>query len=233
MDSFNSMIGSLHQDTAFELAFRLRTPQPAKPKGCVVLLHGVGGSEMSLAGLAGSIDPELMVVLAQAPLPLAPQQFAWFRVAFTEHGPSIVAAEAERSRQLLIRFVAQLQSRYGIAPQNTLIAGFSQGGIMSASVALSTPESVLGFAVLCGRILPELEPHLAPPSRLASLQAFIGHGEYDSKLPVQWAQRADRWLTQLKVSHQLRLYPVEHSISEAMQADFVKWLDACLSGKSV
>ena len=124
----------------------------------------------------------------------------------------------------MIQFVEQVQSAYGIPPENTVIAGFSQGGIMSASVALSAPERVKGFAVLSGRILPELEPHLATPERLAHLRAFVGHGEYDRTLPVLWAQRADQWLADLKVEHITRHYPVGHEISPAMHAEFLEWL---------
>ncbi|WP_309684755.1 alpha/beta hydrolase-fold protein [Polaromonas sp.] len=224
MNSSQSTLGPLQQGAAFELAFRLRQPQPARPRACVVLLHGVGGTETNLADLAAAIDPDTLVVLPRGPRQFAPGQFGWFRVNFTASGPSIVAAEAEQSRQTLIRFMAQLQSAYGIDPQKTVIAGFSQGGILSASVALSAPESVAGFGVLSGRILPELEPHLAGKERLAKLRGFIAHGEYDSKLPVTWAQRSDRLLDELGVAHLTRLYPIDHGISAAMQADFLEWL---------
>jgi phospholipase/carboxylesterase len=224
MTTSTRTLGPLIQSPAFEFAFRVQQPQPVKPKACVVLLHGVGGSETNLADLAGAIDPDTLVVLPRGPLQFAPGQFGWFRVNFTASGPSIVAAEAEQSRQALIRFVAQLQAAYGIAPNRTVIAGFSQGGILSASVALSAPECVAGFGLLSGRILPELEPHLASQERLARLHGFIGHGEYDSKLPVAWAQRSDRLLDELGVTHLTRLYPIDHSISPAMQADFLQWL---------
>ncbi|MFC6674255.1 alpha/beta hydrolase [Marinobacterium aestuariivivens] len=229
MNNGHHSIGPLQQDAAFECAFRTRQPQPASPKGCVILLHGVGSSETSLTTLAYAIAPDVLVVLAQAPLVFSPNQFGWFRVAFTTEGPRIVAEEAESSRQRLIHFVEQVQARFDIAPQSTVIAGFSQGGIMSASVALSAPQLVAGFAILSGRILPELEPRLAPKSQLVRLQAFIGHGEFDSKLPVSWAQKAHHWLDELGMPHQLRLYPIDHTISAPMQADFLAWLDACLS----
>lgn len=170
------------------------------------------------------MDRDTLVIFPRGPLQLGAQQFAWFQVRFTAAGPSIVAEEADRSREALIHFVAQLQLRHGIAAHNTVIAGFSQGGIMSAGVALTAPESVAGFAVLSGRILPELEPRLASKERLANLKGFIGHGELDSKLPVQWAQRSDQWLSELGVDHWLRLCPIDHGISAGMQADFVEWL---------
>lgn len=221
-------LSPLQQSADLALAFRIRQPQPAQPKALLVLLHGVGGSESNLGDLAAGIDPDTLVLLPRGPLTLGPGQFAWFRVAFTASGPRIEAQEAEQSRLALIRFVAQLQAAHGIAPQQTVIAGFSQGGILSASVALTAPESVAGFGVLSGRILPELEPHLAEPARLTGLQAFIGHGEFDSKLPVLWAQRSDALLSQLGVTHSSRRYPIDHGISAAMQTDFLEWLNGVL-----
>lgn len=229
MSNLQNSISPLQQSAAFELSFRQRLPQPANPKACVVLLHGVGGSEMNLADLALAIDPDILVVLPRAPLQFAPGQFGWFRVAFTASGPNIVENEAEQSRQTLIRFVEQLQSAYGIAPQNTVIAGFSQGGILSASVALSAPERVAAFAILSGRILPELAPHLADKQLLANLRGFIGHGEHDKRLPVIWAQRSDQLLGELGVAHLTRLYPIDHGISADMQSDFLEWLHGLLA----
>lgn len=231
MSLLTHTLSELQQSADFALAFRIRQPQPAQPKALLVLLHGVGGSEANLADLAAGAGPDTLVLLPRAPLTLGPGQFAWFRVAFTASGPRIEAQEAEQSRLVLIRFVAQVQAAYGIAPQQTVIAGFSQGGILSASVALTAPEGVAGFGVLSGRILPELEPHLAAPARLTALQGFIGHGEFDSKLPVLWAQRAEALLSQLGVTHSTRRYPIDHGISAAMQADFLQWLDGVLKAQ--
>jgi len=224
MNGMPTTIGPLQQDGAFELAFRLRLPIPTRPNACVLLLHGVGSSETNLADLAAAIPPDTLVVLPRGPVQFAPGQFGWFHVTFTPGGPSIDAAEAESSHLTLIRFVEQLQSTYGIAAQNTFVAGFSQGGILSASLALSAPERLAGFALLSGRILPELKTQIASTQALAHLRVFIGHGEYDSKLPKAWAQRADQWLEELGVAHETHYYPIDHGISADMQADFLEWL---------
>ena len=216
--------------TYFDLEFISRQPQPETPKALVVLLHGVGGSETNLVNLAAGVDSDTLVVMPRGPISLGAGQYGWFRVNFTDAGPVIVEAEAEQSRQTLLRFVAQLQSVHDIAPQKTVIAGFSQGGILSASVALSAPDLVAGFGVLSGRILPELEPYIADRAQLKDLRAFIGHGEYDSKLPVMWAQRSDQLLNDLGVDHLTRLYPIDHGISANMQADFLSWLSSLTSG---
>lgn len=226
-------MATLHPTPDYQLAFQTHTPQPTHPTALVVLLHGVGGSETNLLGMAAAIaaqQPNTLVVLPRGPLTLGPGQYAWFRVAFTADGPRIDAAEADSSRLALTTFIAQWQQAHGIAPQHTVVAGFSQGGILSASVGLTAPERVAGFGVLSGRILPELEPHLAAPAALARVQAFVGHGEFDSKLPVAWAERAEQLLTRLGVPHQGRRYPIDHGISAAMQVDFLAWLQPVLAG---
>jgi phospholipase/carboxylesterase len=110
------------------------------------------------------------------------------------------------------------------APVPTLMAGFSQGGILSASVALSSPEDVQRFAILSGRILPELQPHLAPVDELVRTSAFIAHGRYDDKLPVTFAEHAGAWLTRLGVPHEMHLYPVSHTLTADIVGDFSRWV---------
>lgn len=217
-------LSSLSTDPAFALAFRTLQPVPARPTSLLVLLHGVGGNETNLGALGAEVGNDTLVVLPRGPITLGADAFGWFRVAFTSNGPQIVASEADASRRALIAFIAQLQQAHGIDAARITIAGFSQGGILSASVALSAPERVAAFAVLAGRILPELEPQLAAAQALSTLRGYVAHGLHDDKLPVDWARRADAWLTQLGVPHETRLYPAGHELNAAMQADFLAWL---------
>lgn len=218
--------GDLVSAPDYALAFRMLEPAPATPRRLLVLLHGVGGQELQLAALGARVDDDTLVVLPRAPRSVGEGMFGWFRVGFTSDGPQIVPEEAEDSRLQLIEFVHQLQQRHAIAPSHTIVAGFSQGGILSASVALSAPQAVAGFGLLCGRILPELEPALAPLAQLATLDALILHGRANTKLPVAWAERADAWLQRLGVPHRLQLHAAGHAFTPAMQADFLDWFGA-------
>lgn len=207
------------------LAYR-RLDANDRPRRLLVLAHGVGGNEENLAPLGARAPRDTAVVLVRAPLVLGPGQYAWFPVVFTPQGPQPDLDAAEGSRQRLVDFVSTLQARLGVKPADTVLAGFSQGGIMSASVGLTRPGLVAGFGVLAGRILPELEPLIAPRHALSRVHGFIAHGRDDSKLPVDWAHRADDWLTTLGVPHEARFYPGGHAVSPAMEGDFLAWLGA-------
>lgn len=215
--------GDLIDAVDYAFAFRLLEPLPASPRRLLVLLHGVGGHEQQLASLGAAADADTLVVLPRAPRSVGEGMFGWFRVGFTEAGPQINPEEAEAARLALIEFIGQLQSRYAVDPAHTIVAGFSQGGIMSAGAVLTAPGFAAGFAVLSGRILPEIEPHLGAPDRLHALHALIIHGRQDDKLPVAWAERADAWLRRLGVPHDLRLHDARHELTPRMQADFLAW----------
>ena len=216
-------LSALHTDAT--LPFRIAGAMPSAPRRLLLLAHGVGGNETHLAPLGERAGDGTLVVLPRAPLELAAGQYAWFQVAFGPQGPRPDLEAAERSRLRLADFIAELQARYRVAASHTVVAGFSQGGIVSASVGLTHPELLRGFGVLAGRILPEIEPLLASRASLARIAAFVGHGRDDTKLPVEWAHRADAWLRELGVAHETRLYPGDHGIAPAMAADFHAWFE--------
>jgi phospholipase/carboxylesterase len=220
----------LLDEPASGLMYRLRRAQP-QPVARLLLLHGVGGNETNLVSAADAIDPRIEIAFVRGPLAAGPAQHAWFPVRFGPRGPEIDGANAEASRVKLLTMIRALHERDGASPLPTVIAGFSQGGIMSASVGLSSPRDVVGFAVLSGRILPELDPLIAARDELGALHALIAHGRLDDTLPVSWAETADAKLAALGVPHETRLYPVGHALSAEMIGDFAHWLGerVCLS----
>ncbi|KAF7597976.1 MAG: hypothetical protein CGU28_15475 [Candidatus Dactylopiibacterium carminicum] len=211
------------RDETTGLVFIRRAARTPAPAGLVVLLHGVGGNETNLLPVAQSLSAAFEVLLVRGPLTLGPAQHAWFRVNFGANGPRIDEAQAEAARSTLIRFLASQQARLGVSPEHTVLAGFSQGGIMSAGVGLTAPHSLTGFGLLSGRILPEIAPLIAPREVLTRLRGFISHGNEDGVLPVSWADRAKALLGEHGVAFETHRYAANHEITPAMLADFVAW----------
>jgi phospholipase/carboxylesterase len=218
-------LNELLVEPATGLAYRVRPAQTGGGKApCLLLLHGVGSNESGFVELARQMDARLTVILLRAPLVLAPNRFAWFPVNFTAAGPVIDEAQAERSRRLLVDFIAALPTSCDIDPGQVWIAGFSQGGIMSASVALTVPSAVAGFGILSGRILREMLPKAAPREQLARLQAFVSHGVQDQTLGIHFAHHAREVLEELGVPLEYREYRGGHALDAAMAGDFQRWL---------
>ena len=95
---------------------------------------------------------------------------------------------------------------------------------MSAGVALTFPNAVLGFGILSGRILPEIKPHINNLEGLKNLNGYLAHGQFDSKLPISYLFQADELLNDLNVPHLTKVYPMDHEISESELKDFLQWV---------
>ncbi len=192
----------------------------------LILLHGLGSNEHDLFSLAPMLDPRLLIVSARAPHVRSQRSYAWFEVAFTPQGPVINPQQAESSRQALLRFIPEVTEAYGTDSARTYLMGFSQGAIMSASVALTEPELIAGAVLMSGRILPEIRPLIAAPERLSGLPLLVVHGLSDSVLPIHHAHASRTLLQSLPVQLDYHEYQMAHEVSEESLRDVSTWLTA-------
>ena len=75
-----------------------------------------GATRRICSGLAPQLDPRFTIVSARGPLTRGPGSYAWFPVQFVPGGFVIDPDEAERSRQLLLRFTDEVIAEYRLDP---------------------------------------------------------------------------------------------------------------------
>ena len=190
----------------------------------LVLLHGYGSHEQDLFGLAPYVDPRFLIVSARAPHTLMPGSYAWFRLDWTATGIVIDYAQAEASRQLVARFIGEAADGYGADPRRVYLCGFSQGAIVSATVALTAPELAAGAVLMSGRVPAEVRPSIAPAERLAGKPFLVTHGLYDQVLPIENGRASRALLETLPVDLTYREYAMAHEINPESLADVTSWL---------
>ena len=194
----------------------------------LLLLHGVGSNERDLFGLVPYLDKRFLIISARAPNTLGPGSYAWFEVDFNPQGPVINPEQAEASRKTLITFQDEAVKAYGADPKQVYLMGFSQGAIMSASVALTRPELVAGAALMSGRILPEIQPLIASNEELTGLPFLVVHGTADMVLPISHGRASRQLLSSLPVELTYHEYRMGHEVSQESLADVAAWLSARL-----
>lgn len=202
---------------------RLPAQAVARPP-LLILLHGVGSNENDLFTLVDQFDPRLLVLSVRAPNVRSANSYAWFAVTFTPHGPVIDPAQAEQSRLMLLDLIDGAVHAYNADPAQVYLLGFSQGAIMSASVALTAPERVAGAVLLSGRILPEIHSIIAAPGHLHHLRFLVTHGANDEVLPIHHGRASRDLLSTLPVQLRYREHPGGHSISAAVLEDVGQWI---------
>lgn len=214
------------QNTEPSLHYLVRAPKiKTTNPPLLLLLHGVGGNEQNMFSFANSLPDKFLVVSIRGPLTLGSNSFAWFQVQFGSNGPVINKEQAEQARVSILQFLEDLKLKEKFDEKNVFLMGFSQGGIMSYSIALTEPEKIKGIAVMSGRLLPEVKPLIASNERLSKLNVFISHGINDNVLQLQFAQDAFEYLKTKNINPEFHKYDENHTINELMLNDAIVWLN--------
>jgi phospholipase/carboxylesterase len=206
---------------------RKPTMQEDRPP-LLLLLHGIGSNERDLFDLSPYLDQRFLILSLRAPNPIGRDSYAWFQIDYRPQESFINAAQAEASRQKLIYFINEAVMSYGADPERVYLMGFSQGAIMSASVALTRPDLIAGAVLMSGRIMPDIQSKIAPPEQLEGLPILVVHGTLDQVLPINNGRNSRDILSKLPVDLTYHEYPMGHTVSEESLADVTKWLRARL-----
>lgn len=192
----------------------------------LILLHGFGSNEEDLFSFTNELPDEFIIVSARAPQTLGLNSFAWYSIDFSiPTGNYSNINEAIAAREKITGFIDEIQQKYSITPQKTFLLGFSQGAILSYSIALNYPEKVQKVIALSGYILEPLLPNNSDKKDYSKLNFFCSHGTVDQVIPFEKATKTTKLLNQLKIQHTFKKYPVGHGVTPMNFFDFKNWIE--------
>ncbi len=151
------------------------------PDSAVILLHGYGSDGNDLIAMAPAFQPLLpgaIFVSPHAPTPLGMGGYQWFPIDWTGDRLASRQTGVTTTRPVLEEFLNDLWRQTGIAPERTILAGFSQGAMMALHVGLSLPkeQTLMGVIGMSGAFLP---PDNFGAPELARPPVCLVHGDMD------------------------------------------------------
>ena len=186
----------------------------------VLLFHGVGASPEGFQALAPALArDDRWVVAVRSPFASdLGAGWQWFSVqGVTE------ANRSERIAAALPRFaetVQRWQARTGLSSAQTVLAGFSQGAIMSLESTQVGDPLAARVVALSGRFA--VPPRMAPPG---VAWRFI-HGAQDAVIPSRFSTDAAAQLQALGADAQVHILPgLGHGIDQRALGLLVDALD--------
>ncbi len=208
------------------LVYQIREPKTKAVKNpLLLLLHGYGSNEADLFSFASELPDEYYVVSARAPYDLQYGSYAWYAInfdadqnKFSDHDQAVV------SRDLVLNFIDELLAIYPIDASDITLIGFSQGSILSYSIALSYPEKIQKVAAMSGYLNLDIIKENYQNNDFSNLKIFASHGTVDQVIPVDWARKTPAILEGLGIKTTYKEYPIGHGVSPQNFHDLKIWL---------
>jgi phospholipase/carboxylesterase len=211
--------------------------EPQSPAtSCVIWLHGLGDSGAGFAPVVPVLGLNSQHSIRFI-FPHAPEQAvtinggfvmrSWYDIKSMDlHDRADiqgVMASEQAIRQLI---VDQISS--GIPADKIVLAGFSQGGVMSLFTGLRFEQKLAGIMAL-SCYLPGGE---ALPEQLADANIhtpiFQNHGEQDDVVPMFAGKMANDALITAGYQSVWKTYPMAHSVLPNQLVDIGQWLQQVL-----
>ncbi|HMJ97230.1 MAG TPA: hypothetical protein VK486_15355 [Thermoleophilaceae bacterium] len=205
----------------------LYRPAAGDPEGALVLFHGRGADEHDLFPLLDMLDPErrLLGATARGPLSLPPGGAHWYavhRVGYPD--PDTFHTTYPQVADWLDGLLAE----HGIAPERTVLGGFSQGSVMSYALGLGAGRPrPAGIMALSG-FIPEVNGFELDLAKAAGLPVAIGHGTNDPVISVEFGRDAHERLVNAGADVLYRESPMAHTIDPRFLAELPAWLRGTL-----
>jgi phospholipase/carboxylesterase len=204
------------------LVERIR-PASGDPDGALILFHGRGTDENDLFPLLDILDPgrRLLGATARGPLSLPPGGAHWYivrQVGFpdreTFHSTFALAGD------WLDGFLA----RHGVTMEDTVLGGFSQGGVMSYALGLGQGRPRPAGIMALSSFIPTVDGFELGDA--SGLPVAIGHGTFDPVIGVEFGREARDRLTEAGAEVTYRESPMPHAIDPGFLRELPDWISA-------
>jgi phospholipase/carboxylesterase len=202
-------------------------PAEGAPEGALVLLHGRGADENDLFPLLDVLDPDrrLAAATARGPLSLPPGGAHWYvveRVGYPDPATFLPTFD------LLSGWLDGWLAGHGVTPDRLVIGGFSQGTVMSYSLAFGPGRPRPAGVVALSGFMPTVEGFSLDLGAAEGLPVAIGHGSHDPVISVDFARSARARLVEAGADLTYQETPMGHQIDPRFLGSLPGWLGAAL-----
>jgi phospholipase/carboxylesterase len=185
----------------------------------IFALHGLGSNEQDMMGLLGELNSDFIVIGIRGHLPQG-SGYAYFHIKSIGNP---IREQFDQTMQELERCIEYTTTQYAIDPARRYLLGFSQGAVLSMSLALVMGERMKGIVALNGYI-PSFVKDEYKIQSVKKLSVFISHGEHDPVFPKRLGDDNNEFFRQVSNYVTYKTYPSAHGVSLDNKKDFTLWI---------
>lgn len=200
----------------------LVSPAPSTPRSALILLHGRGASAESISALTTHL------ALPSDTLVLAPQaaNSTWYPYRFIEP-QSANQPELDSALARISSLLTHLGKVASLAPEQIVIAGFSQGACLTAEFLKRHPQRYQGAAIMSGGLIgTDAEALVDISGNLTDTPIYIGCDDTDHHIPLERVKATSDYLTQHGGAVSEHIYI---NLGHTIHADAITFLNEVLN----
>lgn len=206
------------------IKYRERKPQVTiENPPLLVLIHGYGSNEADLFSFAEDLPSKYYVVSLQGLRNVPFGGFSWYDIDFINMEKHSNFEQALDSCKQIKTFIEAFVQENKLSKEGVTLCGFSQGCILSYSLALYSPNLIKNVLALSGYPASEILPK-ENNLDYSQQKFFISHGKEDAVIPVEWARQIEPFLQEKGISYVYNEYPAGHGINPQNYKDMMEWL---------
>jgi len=205
-----------------KLTYLSKIPTKTNSGAAIFLLHGYGSNEADLFSFASYFPNDYYIFSFRAPIALD-FGYAWYNINFNNEvkkwsDPN----EAIYSRDLILENIEFLIEKHNLDAKKITLLGFSQGAVLSWSIALTYPTKIDKVIGLSGCLF--LETINLSKNNIENIKGYISHGVEDNVIPLEWAKKSNEHLKELGVDVKYEEFPTGHTVSQENLNSLLNWL---------
>lgn len=204
-------------------------------KHSIIWLHGLGADGHDFESLAPSLrlamKPHIRFIFPNAPIQPVTinrgmKMRAWYDILDLSQEHHKVDSQGIYQSAELIEGLVRQEIANGISPENIMLAGFSQGGVIALHVGLRFPEKLAGILALSTYLptLPQLNDEGSEAGK--STPIFMAHGILDAIVAIEAGKSASERLSALGYRVEWHDYLMEHSVSSEEVDDISAFINS-------
>jgi phospholipase/carboxylesterase len=124
--------------------------------------------------------------------------------------------------------IIEHEASRGIAYNQIVLAGFSQGCAMALHTGLRFPHKLAGIMALSGYLPLAMSLHTEKHSANQETPIFMAHGLYDEVVVPERAEASYAMLKKMGYQVSWNEYPMEHSVNHEELMDISRFLQSVL-----
>lgn len=192
---------------------------PTQKYPAIFAMHGMGSNEQDLLSLLEDLESEFIIISIRGNLPQG-NGYSYFYIKSIGNPERKLFDQAV---QQLEQFIVDATDQYPIDKNRRYLLGFSQGAILSMTLALTMGEQIKGIVALNGYI-PLFVQNEYPKRQSKNMSVFISHGKFDQIFPSQLGEDNYNYFRHISDHVEYKLYSAGHEVSQENVIDITNWL---------